>query len=166
MYHLKKLLFPHGLFSINSVDKSMFLKTKKLKRHTPLASNLTEIVILFLHPRAKLRILFSLLLKLKFKTIHYFSYFTNRIWWSDLCFYKSYNVIIYYPIISYYSLLLTCFKSDLTLLTRTVRESSERLFPFIVKNKSFCFRRSYSINASLFTFYCRFFKFPYLIKFS
>ena len=42
----------------------------KLKRHTPLASNLSEIAILYLHALAKLKNLFSLLLKLKLEKIN------------------------------------------------------------------------------------------------
>ena len=45
-----------------------------------------------------------------------------------------------------------CFESDLALWTRTIRVSSEIAFLFIVVSESFCLRRSYSSNASLFTF--------------
>ena len=45
----------------------------------------------------------------------------------------------------------TCFESGLTLWTRMVRVS-EIVFLFIVENKSFCFRGSYSSNAYLFSF--------------
>ena len=52
-----------------------------------------------------------------------------------------------------------CFESDLILWSRTVMALSVIVFLFIVENKSFCFRRSYSSNASLFTLIA-FFKFP------
>ena len=52
-----------------------------------------------------------------------------------------------------------CLKSDLTLWKRIVKVSSEIVF-FTVEKKSFCFRRSYSINASLFTFMTRFLNSP------
>ena len=44
------------------------------------------------------------------------------------------------------------FESDLILRTIIVVVSSDVVFPFIVENKSFRFRHSYSRNASLFTF--------------
>ena len=46
----------------------------------------------------------------------------------------------------------TCYENDLTSRTEVVRVSSEKAFPFIMENKSFCFRCSYSSNASLFIF--------------
>ena len=59
------------------------------------------------------------------------------------CLCKSYNIIIF---------LLLCFECDLTFKTKLVRVASDIVFFFIVENKSFCFRRSYSSNVSLFTF--------------
>ena len=51
-----------------------------------------------------------------------------------------------------HTILSTCFENDHILCTKTVNISSDMVYLFIVENKSFCFRRSYSSNASLFTF--------------
>ena len=54
---------------------------------------------------------------------------------------------------------LTSFGSDLTILTRTVKVSSEIVFFSIATNKSFCWR-SYSSHASLFIFIADFLDSP------
>ena len=56
----------------------------------------------FTHPQADVKNLFSLLLKLTLKRIQCLNYFASRISGLDLCFYKAYNVAVYYSIVTYY----------------------------------------------------------------
>ena len=74
------------------------------------------------------------------------------------------------PIMSLFMLLSSltisspCFESDLTLWTKTGNVPSGKEFLFIMEHQSFCFRRSYCSNASLFTFIANF-PFTIIIKF-
>ena len=61
----------------------------------------------------------------------------------------SLNTIIFI-ILSLPTILSTCFERDLTLRTRFVRVLSKIVFIFTVENTYIFFRRSYSINASIY----------------
>ena len=71
-------------------------------------------------------------------------------WQND--FVTTNPIIPLFIFLSSLTISLTYFESDLTSWVRVLSVLSEIAFLFIVVNKSFCFRRSYSSNASLFIY--------------
>ena len=116
----------------------------KLNIDTPLASNLSKTATSFVKKWAKKIVV----IKINIQQFQCFDYFKSTIWCTNLCFCKSSSIIICYSIITYY--IIYMFRKWSRNMKKTVTILSD-IALFIAKYKSFCFRRSYWSNASLFT---------------
>ena len=102
--------------------------------------------------------------ELNIEQIQRFYYFTSRIWWLDLCFHKSYNVVIYYSIVTY--CIICMYWKWSHIMSKNCNCISWNRISFYCGKKSFCSRRtSFIFQSYIFIYlYCRFYKFPYTIK--